>query len=105
MNFSVRPLDRLLMVLRDASLAEELSSRASLWKEIIRVAEVHRLSGLLAHHVSPFLPSSERPWRDRVLMIHHRRHKHRLAALRRLTDAFHEEGIICVSLKIGRAHV
>jgi hypothetical protein len=99
MSSGVTPLDRLLMVLRNPSRAAELASRADLWKEIVRVAEVHRLSGLLAHGVSQFLPPTERPWRDRVLMMHHRRHSHRLAALRRLTDAFQEAGITCVSLK------
>jgi hypothetical protein len=99
MNSGVSPLGQLLTILRNPSGAEEFASRADLWKQVVRVAEVHRLSGLLAHHASPFLPPTERQWRDRVLMMHHRGHNQRLAALRRLTDAFDEAGISCVSLK------
>jgi hypothetical protein len=99
MNSSRTPLDRLMMVLRNPSLTEEFAGRAERWKEIVRVAEIHRLSGLLAHGVSSFLPPAERSWRDRVLMTYHRRHNHRLAALRRLIEAFQEARIASVSLK------
>ena len=99
MNSASTALDHLLMVLRNPALAEELSARTDLWHEIVRIAELHRLSGLLAYGASSFLQPAERAWRDRVLMAHHRRHNHRLAALRRLTEAFQEGGIACVSLK------
>ena len=92
-------LDALLATLKTPALAVDLALRADLWTEIKRLAEIHRFLGLLAHSTSPWLPLSERPWRDRVLMLHHRRHMNRLAALRRLVEAFHEEGMACVSLK------
>jgi len=92
-------LDSLLAVLKSPELATDLSARPELWAEIKRLAEVHRFSGWLAHSASPWLSPSERPWRDQTLMMHHRRHAQRLAALRRLIEAFREEGISCVSLK------
>jgi hypothetical protein len=93
------PLDRLLAVLKSPALAAEFASRDGLWPEIKRLAEVHRFSGLLAHSASAWLPVSERPWRDSVLMSHHRRHAQRLQALRVLTEAFRDEGVACISLK------
>lgn len=95
----LRGLDGLLAVLKTPALAADLSLRADLWTEIKRLAEIHRFPGLLAHATSPWLPASERPWRDRTLMTQHRRHAHRLQALRRLVDAFRNEGLPCVSLK------
>lgn len=92
-------LDRLLAVLKTPALAADLAVRTDLWTEIKRLAEIHRFSGLLAHDSSRWLPPSERPWRDQTLMLHHRRHARRLAALRRLTEAFQKEGVACVSLK------
>jgi hypothetical protein len=92
-------LDRLLAVLKTPALAADLAARTELWPEIKRLAEIHRFSGMLAHESSPWLPSSERPWRDQTLMLHHQRHALRLAALRRLTEAFQNEGLACVSLK------
>ena len=92
-------LDCLLAVLKTPALAADLALRTALWTEIKRLADIHRFLGLLAYSSSSWLPPSERQWRDRVLMIHHRRHVQRLAALRRLIDAFNNEGMACVSLK------
>jgi hypothetical protein len=93
------PVVALMAILRSPAVAADLSARADLWVEIKRVAEIHRFSGWLAHSSSPWLPASERPWRDQVLMTHHRRHVHRLQSLRRLVEAFRNEGLACVSLK------
>jgi hypothetical protein len=93
------PLDRLLAVLKSPPLAAELAPQSALWSEIKRLAEIHRFSGLLAHSTSAWLPSSERPWRDSVLMSHHRRHAQRLQTLRLLTEAFRAERLACISLK------
>jgi hypothetical protein len=70
-----------------------------LWPEIKRLAEIHRFSALLAYSASSLLPAAERAWRDKILMSAHRQHGQRLAALRRMTDAFRNEGLTCVSLK------
>ena len=93
------PLNRLLAVLKSPALAAEFASQAGIWSEIKRLAEIHRFSGLLAHGASAWLPASERPWRDQVLMQHHRRHRYFLDQQRVFTDAFRAEGIPCVSLK------
>jgi hypothetical protein len=93
------PLDRLLAVLKSPALATEFAPQGDLWAEIKRLAEIHRFSGLLAHSTSAWLPASERPWRDGVLMSHHRRHAQRLQALRLLIEAFRAEGVVCISLK------
>jgi Uncharacterised nucleotidyltransferase len=93
------PLDLLLAVLKSPALAAEFTPQAGLWQEIKRFAEIHRFSGLLAHSTSAWLPASERPWRDRVLMQHHRRHAQRLQALALLVEAFRAEGLPCVPLK------
>jgi hypothetical protein len=99
MTTSPTPLDRLLAVLKSPALAGDLAMRPDLWAEIKRLAEIHRLSGLLAHSASPWLPPSERPWRDLVLMTHHRRHQHFLIRLRTFIEAFRAERIECVVLK------
>lgn len=99
MPSSSSPLDLLLAVLKSPFLAAEFAPQAGLWREIKRLAEIHRFSGLLAHSASAWLPASERPWRDGVLMSHHRRHAQRLQALRQLIEAFRTEGVVCVSLK------
>lgn len=99
MPYSPTPLDRLLSVLKTPALAGDLALQSDLWTEIRRQAETHRFSGLLAHSTSAWLPASERPWRDQVLMACHQRHHQRLAALGRLTDGFRNEGVPCVSLK------
>lgn len=93
------PLDRLLAVLKSPALAAEFAPQAGLWAEIKRLAEIHRFSGLLAHSASAWLPPSERPWRDSVLMSHHRRHAQRLEMLRLLVEAFRAENVACISLK------
>jgi hypothetical protein len=93
------PLDLLLAVLKSPALAAEFASQGGIWREIKRLAEIHRFSGMLAHSASAWLPASERPWRDGVLMSHHRRHTQRLQALRLLTEAFRTEGVVCISLK------
>ena len=93
------PLDLLLAVLKSPALAAEFAPQAGLWPEIKRLAEIHRFSGLLAHSASAWLPASERPWRDGVLMSHHRRHAQRLQALRMLIEAFRAEAVGCISLK------
>ena len=80
-------------------MAAEFAPQAGLWSEIKRLAEIHRFSGLLAHSASAWLPASERPWRDGVLMSHHRRHAQRLQSLRLITEAFRAEGVNCISLK------
>ena len=92
-------LDCLLAVLRSPERAAEFVGQPPIWDEIKRLAEVHRFTGHLAWVTSASLPPSEKAWRDRVLMTHHRRHAERLAALRRLVEAFAEERITCVSLK------
>jgi hypothetical protein len=92
-------LDHLLATLKSPSLAAEFASRTDLWAEIKRLAEIHRFSGLLAYSTSVWLPASERPWRDLVLMQHHRRHRHFLDQQRVFIDAFRAKGIPCVSLK------
>lgn len=91
----------MLAVLMSAkpALVTDLTAQPELWAEVKRVADIHRFSGLLAYAVGPVLPPAERQWRDSVLMAHHRRHASQLAALRRLTDAFTEAGIPCLSLK------
>lgn len=93
------PLDGLLAVLKTPELAADLAAQPGLWTEIKRLAEIHRFSALLAHNSTAWLPPAERPWRDRILTMHHRRHAQRLEALRRLTEGFHNEGLVCVSLK------
>jgi hypothetical protein len=92
-------LDRLLAVLRSPERAEEFVQQPAVWEEIKRLAEVHRFTAHLAWVTSAWLPSAERPWRDRVLMQHHSRHSRRLALLQRLLGAFREAGIELVSLK------
>lgn len=92
-------LDHLLAVLRSPERAAEFVAQPAVWEEIKRLAEVHRLTAHLAWVTSAWLPSSEKAWRDQILMTHHRRHAQRLAALRRLVEAYAEEGIACVSLK------
>ena len=92
-------LDRLLAVLRSPERAAEFVGQPGIWEEIKRLAEVHRFTAHLAWVTSAWLPPSEKAWRDQILMTHHRRHMQRLAALRRLVEAFAEEGIACVSLK------
>src|SRR5579862_7442940 len=67
-------LDFLLAVLKTPALAEDLAVRGEVWSEIKHLAELHRFSGWLAYTTTPWLPSSERPWRDQVLTAHHRRH-------------------------------
>lgn len=99
MPSSPTPLDRLLAVLKSPALAAEFAPDIALWSEIKRLAEIHRFSGLLAYSTSAWLPAAERPWRDSVLMSHHRRHAQRLQALRLLTEAFRAEGLACISLK------
>jgi hypothetical protein len=96
---SLTPLDELLAVLKTPSLAADFTSGTDCWSAIKRLAEIHRFAGLLAQRSSPWLPPSERKWRDQVLMSHHLRHLQRLHALRRLTEAFRSEGVTCVSLK------
>jgi hypothetical protein len=91
--------DSLLAVLNTPALAADLSRDPHLWTEIRRLADIHRFSGLLAHSTSQWLPASERPWRDRTLMMHHRRHYQFLNQQRMFSDAFRAEGIPCVALK------
>src|SRR5580658_4358109 len=86
-------LDSLLAVLKSPALAPELAADARQWSGIKRLAEIHRFSGWLAHATSQWLPASERPWRDRVLMAHHRRHQQFLKQLRIFVDAFCAQGI------------
>jgi hypothetical protein len=93
------PLDRLLAILKSPALAAEFASQAGMWSEVKRLADIHRFSGLLAHSTSSWLPASERPWRDGILMSHHRRHAQRLQALRMLIEAFRAEDVACISLK------
>jgi hypothetical protein len=85
--------------LKSPALAAEFARQGRVWSEIKRLAEIHRFSGLLAHCASAWLPASERPWRDGVLMSHHRRHAQRLQALGLLVGAFRAEGVACISLK------
>jgi hypothetical protein len=93
------PLDLLLAVLKSPALAAEFAPQTALWSEIKRLAEIHRFSGLLAHSASAWLPPTERPWRDQILMQHHRRHRYFLNQQRVFIDAFRAKGIQCVSLK------
>ena len=93
------PLDCLLAVLRSPERAAEFVGQPAIWEEIKRLAEVHRFTGHLAWATSAWLPPSEKPWRDQILMTHHRRHAQRVEALRRLVEAFAEERIPCMSLK------
>lgn len=93
------PLDRMLAVLKNPEVAGDLATEPGIWSGIKRLAEIHRFSGFLAHSTSAWLPPSERSWRDRILINHHRRHKQRLQALSRLIEAFRSEGVDCVSLK------
>ncbi len=86
------PLDLLLAVLKSPALSAEFAPQTGLWSEIKRLAEIHRFSGMLAHSASSWLPPSERPWRDGVLMSHHHRHTQRLQALQILIEAFRCEG-------------
>jgi hypothetical protein len=95
----IAAFDSFLAVLKTPSLAAELASQTELWAEIKRLADIHRFAGWLAHSTSQWLPPFERPWRDKVLMAHHRRYLERLRALRRLVDAFRNDGLPCVSLK------
>jgi len=92
-------LDCLLAVLRSPERAAEFVHQPAVWEEIKRLAEVHRFTGHLAYTTAAWLPPSEKAWRDRILMTHHRRHANRLAALRRLVEAFAEDRIPCVSLQ------
>jgi hypothetical protein len=92
-------LDRLLAVLRSPERAAEFVDQPAVWEEIKRLAEVHRFTAHLAWVTSTWLPPSEKAWRDQTLMTHHRRHAQRLAALRRLVEAFAGEQIPCISLK------
>ncbi|HVW09998.1 MAG TPA: nucleotidyltransferase family protein [Bryobacteraceae bacterium] len=96
---NLNALDQMLAVLRTPERAAEFASQPVVWREIKRLAEVHRFTAQLAYSSSAWLPPSERAWRDQTLMTHHRRHAQRLAALRRLVEAFAEESIECVSLK------
>jgi len=93
------PLDRLLAVLKTPTRAAEFAPQTELWSEIKRLAEIHRFSGLLAYSTSPSLPQSERSWRDRVLMLHHHRHRVFLDQQQRFSEAFSRQGMACVSLK------
>ena len=93
------PLDRLLAVLKTPALAADLTQQIDLWSEIKRLAEIHRFSGWLAHATGMWLPASERQWRDRVLMTHHRRHQQFSRQLRILAEAFRAQGIPCIALK------
>jgi hypothetical protein len=92
-------LDHLVTILKAPEGVTKFVSQPALWEEIKRLADVHRFTGQLAYLTSHWLPTSERSWRDRTLMTHHRRHAERLAGLRRLVEVFSEEGIACVSLK------
>ncbi len=92
-------LSALLTVLKSPPLSAEFADDTDLWTEVKRLADIHRFAGLLAHQTSQWLPARERAWRDQVLMTHHRRHSQRLAALRRVADAFRSEGIASLSLK------
>jgi hypothetical protein len=96
---SPKALDSLLAVLKTPSLAADFSGRADLWTEIKRLAEVHRFSGLLAYSTSQWLLSSERRWRDQVLMQHHQRHQAFMRQLQTFTDSFRDAGIPCIALK------
>jgi len=95
----IAAFDSFLAVLKTPALAADLASQPDFWTEIKRLAEVHRLSGVLAHSTSRWLPASERAWRDRILMMHHRKHQVFLRQLRAILDAFDTAGIACVALK------
>ena len=99
MPHSPTPLDILLAVLKLPERTGQIATQPDLWGEIKSLAEIHRLSGVLASTASASLPPAERPWRDRVLMVHHRRHQLFLGQLRVLVEAFRAEGIPCVVLK------
>jgi hypothetical protein len=89
----------LTAILKTPSLAADFSGRLRLWTEIKRLADIHRLTGWLAHATSHWLPAYERSWRDGVLMAHHRRHRQFLNRLGTLMEAFAAERIPCVVLK------
>ena len=91
--------DQLIAILKSPALAHDLPAQPALWTEIRRQADIHRLSAWLAHATHSALPASEHAWRNEILFAHHRRHTLRVAALRRLLEAFHNVGIPCVSLK------
>ncbi len=86
-------------MLKTPTLAADFADKRPLWEEIKRLAEIHRLAGALAYGSSQWLPEDERPWRDQVLMAHHAQHARRLAALRKLVEAFRDAGLTCVSMK------
>lgn len=92
-------LGALLAVLKTPALAAELCGDPALWSEIKRLAEVHRLSGLLAWSVSAALPPAERPWRDSVLMTHHSRHQRFTGQLHSLVMELDNAGVPAVVLK------
>lgn len=95
----VDAFDSFLAVLKTPALAVDLAARTEVWNEIKRLAEVHRLSGVLAYSTSTWLPGAERPWRDQLLMKHHRRHALFLRQLRDILAAFDAARIACVALK------
>ncbi len=91
--------DSFLAALRTPAIAADLANRSEVWTEIKRLAELHRLSGVLAHSTSAWLPAAERAWRDRVLMTHHRRHQLFLRQLQTILGAFEAARISCVVVK------
>lgn len=95
----VPALDSLMTILRTPEVVADVCRDAESWTEIKRLAEIHRFTGQLAYSCSAFLPPSERQWRDQVLMTHHHRHTQRLAALRKLIEAFAGEDVTAVSVK------
>ena len=90
-------LDTLFAILRDPTLAPALTDKPSLWNEIVRLAEVHRFSALLAY--SAPVPPADRAWRDRILMAAHSQYHSRMRLLKKLITMLNDRGIDCVCLK------
>ena len=99
MPSSPTPLDHLLAIVRNPAQPWDPALQPAVWKAVKKQATIHGFTGLLANNAAAWLPSSERPWHDRVLTDHYRRYKARMALLCSLIQACDAEGIPCVSLK------